>query len=145
MDKLTKEAQQHGEIFESMTFFKKSLEAFTNGEAPDYIKKLQKFIDEYIVAHFEFEEKELFPTILESGVPKEKHLIRELQIEHVQALDKVDQFKDFISSYGCQPERDQVKEIMDQSRGIIEMILMHARKEDIELSPLLKKYEINLK
>ena len=144
MDKLTKESQDHGEIFESMTFFEKSLNAFANGEAPDYVEKLQKFIDEYIVEHFNFEEKELFPAILKSGTLKEKHLIRDLQIEHIEALDKTDQFKELISSYGYQPKGDQVKEIMEQIKGIIEMVLAHARKEDSELFPLLKKYEINL-
>ena len=67
MDKLIKESQEHGEIFESLTFFKKSLEVFANSETSDFIEKLQKFIDVYIVTHFEFEENELFPTILESG------------------------------------------------------------------------------
>ena len=125
MDKLTKESQQHGEIFESMTFFKKSSEAFVNTEPPNYIEKLQKFIDEYIISHFEFEEKELFPTILKNGDLKEKHLIRELQIEHIHTLDKIEKFKDFTSSYGCQLKEEQVKEITEQSRGLIEMILQH--------------------
>ncbi len=145
MDKLTKESQEHGEIFESLTFFKKSLEVFANSETSDYIEKFQKFIDMYIVAHFEFEENELFPAILKNGTMKEKHLIRELQLEHDRTLGKVDQFKDLISSYGYQPIGVQIKEIIKQSRGIIEMMLQHTRKEDMELFPMLKKYEINLK
>ncbi len=145
MDKLTKESQEHGEIFESLTFFKKSLEVFANSETSDFIEKFQKFIDEYLVAHFEFEENELFPTILKSGTVKEKHLIRELQLEHDQVLGKVDQFKDLISSYGYQPIGIQIKEIIRCSREIIEMTLQHTRGEDKELFPMLKKYEINLK
>lgn len=145
MDKLTKESQEHGEIFESLTFFKKSLEVFANSETSDYIEKFQKFIDKYIVAHFEFEENKLFPTILKSGTLKEKYLIRELQLEHNQTLVKVDQFKDLISSYGYQPIGVQIKEIIKHSREIIEMMLQHTRKEDKELFPMLKKYEINLK
>lgn len=145
MDKLTKESQEHGEIFESLTFFKKSLEVFANSETLNYIEKFKKFIEEYLVAHFEFEENELFPTILKSGTLKEKHLIRELQLEHNQTLVKVDQFKDLISSYGYQPIGVQIKEIIKHSREIIEMMLQHTRKEDKELFPMLKKYEINLK
>lgn len=145
MDKLTKESQEHGEIFESLTFFKKSLEVFANSETLNYIEKFKKFIEEYLVAHFEFEENELFPTILKSGTLKEKYLIRELQLEHNQTLVKVDQFKDLISSYGYQPIGVQIKEIIKHSREIIEMMLQHTRKEDKELFPMLKKYEINLK
>ncbi len=145
MDKLTKESQEHGEIFESLTFFKKSLEVFANSETSDFIEKFQKFIDEYLVEHFEFEENELFPTILKGGTPKEKHLIRELQLEHDQILGKVDQFKNLISSCGYQPIGVQIKEIIRYSREIIKMVLQHARKEDKELFPMLRKYEINLK
>lgn len=145
MDKLTKESQEHGEIFESLTFFKKSLEVFANSETLNFIEKFKKIIEEYLVAHFEFEENELFPTILKSGTLKEKHLIRELQLEHNQTLGKVDQFNDLISSYGYQPIGVQIKEIMKHSREIIEMMLQHTRKEDKELFPMLKKYEINLK
>lgn len=145
MDKLTKESQEHGETFESLTFFKKSLEVFTNSETSDYVEKFQKFINKYIVAHFEFEENELFPTILKSGTPKEKHLIRELQLEHDQTLGKVDQFKDLITSYDYQPIGVRIKEIMKHSREIIEMMLQHTRKEDKELFPMLKKHKINLK
>ena len=144
MDKLTKEAQEHGEIFESMTFFKKSLEVFSNSETSDYTEKFQKFIDEYLIAHFEFVENELFPAILKSGTKKEKQFIRELQAEHVSTLGKVKQLKVLVSSYGYQPIGIQIKEIIKYSRVIIKMVLQHAPREDKELFPLLKKYKINL-
>ena len=144
MDKLTKAAQDHDKIFESMTFFKKSIEVFSNSEPSDFIEKFQKFIDEYIVEHFEFEENEVFPVIFKIGTKNEQQFIRELQAEHVGALDKISKLKDLVSSYGNQPIGIQIIEVIKCNREIIEMVLKHTRGEDKELFPLLKKYRINL-
>lgn len=139
MDKLTEAAQAHGEIFESMTFFKKAMAVVSNQKTPDDIKELNKFFDSHIVAHFQFEEKEIFPFVLTNGTPEEKHLIRSLQQEHIRLFDKLDQFKDLISKLDSHPEEDEVNKLASLSKEIIEMTLKHGRKEDDELFPLLKE------
>ena len=142
MDKIIKIAQEHDEYIGVISLINKSLETTASGGP--YIERLKEFIDEYLVAHFEFEENELFPTILKIGSPEETHLIRELQIEHVQILDEITQFNNLLSSGGYHSkETVQIKEIHWYSKKIIYMVIQHARKEDRKLLPILKKYENN--
>ncbi|MCI5222016.1 MAG: hypothetical protein D3924_04930 [Candidatus Electrothrix sp. AR4] len=142
MDKLTRESNDHGKIIESMFFFEKFLEVITSDNAPDYIKRLHQFSDEYIVQHFKFEEEKIFPFVLKKGDAEENELIRELQEEHAHILESLAGFKDTISSYGSQPTREQVKKILTASEAVISMILVHTRKEDEQLFPTIKKYNI---
>jgi hemerythrin-like domain-containing protein len=142
MDKLTRESKEHGKIIEAMAFFEKFIEAFTNEKVPDYIERLHQFSDEYIVKHFQFEEEELFPLILKVGDAEESRLVQELQEEHVRILEVLAEFNDIISLYESQPNREQVKGIVKLSEGVISMVLNHARKEDKQLFPAVKKYNI---
>ncbi len=146
MDKLIKIAQEHDEYSRVMSLMNKSLGTIASGGSPPLIERLKKFIDEYLVAHFEFEENELFPTILKIGSQKEKKLIRDLQIEHFSILGKIAQFNDlFFSSGYHSKELVQIKEIHWYSKKIIYMVIQHARKEDQELLPILKIYENDFK
>lgn len=144
MDKLSKAMQEHAKISESTTFFKESLEIFTERGGTDCIEKIQKFLNDDIIAHFEFEEKKLFLPVLMTGTLKEKHLIRELQIEHIQMLDKIDQLKASILFYNSSAGKEiRLKKIMASVIGIYgaiyEEFLKHAHKEDAELFPIFKK------
>ena len=56
MDKLTKVSKDHSEISEYAAFFIKSSDVFSNSDSSDYIEKFQICIDEYLVAHFKFED-----------------------------------------------------------------------------------------
>ena len=144
MDILIKIAQEHDEYIRVMSVIKKSLKTISDDEGPSLLDELKQFIDEYLVGHFELEENECFPTILKIGSPEEKYLIRKLQTEHVQILDKIGQFNDLYSSNGYHmKEIVQVKKIHSYSKEIINMVIQHARKENLELLPILKKYENN--
>ncbi|XOF32887.1 MAG: hemerythrin domain-containing protein [Candidatus Electrothrix sp. YB6] len=137
MDKLTKAYLDHGMISEEMTFFKKFIEGIDADEVQDYIKRLRKFSDEYIVKHFQFEEEEIFPLIIQYGNEKERRLVRILQQDHIKILHKLAVFMERVASYGDQPTEEQVEDIMLSSRKLLEMILVHARKEDAHLFPNL--------
>ena len=137
MDKLTKAYLDHGMISEEMIFFEKFLEGIDADEVQNYIKRLQRFSDEYIVKHFKFEEEEVFPLILKHGNEKEKRMVQGLQKDHVEILDKLASFMKTVSSYGSRPNEQQIEEIMMLSRVLLEMILRHARKEDLQLFPNL--------
>lgn len=142
MDKLTRESNEHGRIVESMVFFERFLEAFTSNEAPDYIERLHRFSDEYIVNHFKFEEEEIFPYVLKAGGEEEKKLVQSLQEEHVRILETLAEFQDLVSFYDAQPDREQVKKIITSSEVVISMILVHAQKEDKYLFPALERYAL---
>lgn len=142
MDKLTREAHEHGKILESIVFFEKFLKVITSDDAETYIPGIYKFADEYIVQHFRFEEQQLFPIILQKGSSEEKDLIAELQRDHEQILDSLREFKAILSLYEPQPNKVQVKKIIQSSEAVISEIISHARKEDDRLFPLLKKYKV---
>lgn len=145
MDKLTRESQDHKGIFEALTFFRKSLSVTSDEKREDYVKDLSKFFQENIDAHFEFEEKEIFPLVLAVSSSEEKHFIRELQQEHIRILDKLDQFNELIVKSGFHPEEKQKNELLELSNEIIKMVLDHARKEDLKLFPILENIGIDLK
>ncbi|MCI5120772.1 MAG: hemerythrin domain-containing protein [Candidatus Electrothrix sp. AUS4] len=142
MDKLTREAHEHGKILESIVFFEKFLKVITSNDAENYIPRLYRFADEYVVQHFKFEEQELFPTILKKGSAEERHFIGELLEDHKQILTSLERFKESISVYEPQPNQEQVKEIIKSSEVVISEIIAHARKEDKRLFPALKKYKV---
>ncbi|MCI5121716.1 MAG: hypothetical protein D3908_11100 [Candidatus Electrothrix sp. AUS4] len=99
--------------------------------------RIQKFSDEYIVNHFRFEEEEVFPLILKYGNEKEKKMVRLLTNDHVRILHKLDEFMKKVASYGAHPSEAEIEEIMHSSRELLEMVLVHARKEDAHLFPNL--------
>lgn len=135
MDKLTKAYLDHGMISEEMTFFNKFVEGIDADAVDDYLEKLRKFSEEYIVQHFRFEEKEVFPLILKYGNEKEKKMIRVLQNDHISILNTLDAFMKKVASYGAHPTEKEIEEIMHSSRELLEMVLLHARKEDAHLFP----------
>ena len=142
MDKLTREAHEHGKILESMVFFDKFLETITSDDADSDTVRLHQFSDEYIVQHFKFEEQELFPVILQKGSSEERKFVEELQSDHEQILVSLAEFKAIVSSYDPQPDKEEVKKIIKSSEVIINQILAHTRKEDKRLFPALKKYKV---
>ncbi|WLE96238.1 MAG: hemerythrin domain-containing protein [Candidatus Electrothrix communis] len=143
MDKLTREAHEHGKILESMVFFEKFLKTITSEDAENYTVHLHQFSDEYIVQHFKFEEQEIFPFIFQKGSSEERKFIEELLEDHEQILVSLENFKEIISLYDSQPPtKEQVKKIIKASEAVISQILVHARKEDKRLFPLLTRYEV---
>ena len=144
MDTLIKIVQEHEEYIKLMSLINKSLKAIADDEGATLLEGLKEFSDEYLVGHFEFEENEYFPTLLKIGTPEEKHLIRELQMEHNLILGWISQFNDLYSSDGPH-SKDPVKisEMYNYTRKIAGRVIQHARREDSELIPVLKKYENN--
>ena len=142
MDKLTREAREHDKIVESIIFFEKFLKVITSNDAENYIPRLYRFADEYVVQHFKFEEQELFPAILRKGSSEERYFIGELLEDHKHILTSLERFKESISVYEPQPNKEQVREIIKASETVISEIIAHARKEDKLLFPALKKYKV---
>ncbi len=144
MDKLTREAQAHGEISEAVALFKKELTEVYKGRTYNSIIKIVKFFEDTIPEHFKFEEEQIFPDILKKATINEMKLIKDLQQEHADVLRKFNQFKKISSE--CSPESDkkQIDTAINFSREILQIVNDHAYKEDKELFPLLKKYGLDL-
>jgi hemerythrin-like domain-containing protein len=142
MDKLTREAHDHGRIVESIVFFEQFLKTITSNEIPNYTERLHQFSDEYIVQHFSFEEKEVFPILLDRGDAQEKKLVQELQEDHAMILHFLAEFREIVFSFGPHPNTGQVKKIITSSETMITAVLAHTDKEDKKLFPALQKYDV---
>lgn len=140
MDKLTKAAEQHGEVFEMMVIFEKAVNEISDVDSPEHVSNLNNFFDNNIVTHFEYEEKEIFPVVLEKGTEDEKDVVNRLKKDHVRLFEKIDQFKGLIAKYGTYPEDEKVAEISDLGKEIITETIEHGRYEDTDLYPKIKKY-----
>ena len=138
MIKISREHDEHGRIISLLI---ESLDNPSGGGAP-YAGKLKEFIDGYLLGHIEFEENELFPTLLEVGSQKEKKLVKELKQEHIQLLNDIKQFNDLFSSLDYQLKKTvRIKEAHWYSKKIIYTVRQHARKEDRELLPIIVKHK----
>jgi iron-sulfur cluster repair protein YtfE (RIC family) len=146
MDKLLKHAQQQGEIFESLSFFNKAMVA-EGKKGAEYLQNISKLFAKDIIAHLKFEEGRIFPLVFSDGALKDKRLIRSLQREHIDILEKIDQFKDLFSKFNSQSQgsKSEVKDLVGIGMQIIQKMLAHSRKEDRELFPLLKRLGYALK
>jgi hemerythrin-like domain-containing protein len=139
MDVLSREAQEHGEIFESIAFFKQSLSAMSAG---DYglVEKIQRFLRDSIVEHFKYEEKNVFEPILSQGTLKEKMFIRDLQSEHLDILREIDVFENIAAR--CKVGGAvKVPAIRAAARTVIGLMHKHARREDLRLFSIAEKYQ----
>lgn len=136
MDKLLRESADHGKIYESLTVFEKSMISYAGS-----IYEFSDFIDTYIRDHFQFENKELFPIVIENGTQKEKDLIQELQKEHHAILITCQQFNKLITQYGVQLTGKQFNDANKIQKEIIASMLEHTNKEDDKLFYILQKYE----
>jgi iron-sulfur cluster repair protein YtfE (RIC family) len=144
MDKLLKLSQEHGEVFESLAFFKKAMAVVNTEDTPGHIDDLKKFLTEDVLAHFMYEENHIFPKVLKSGSLEAQKIVRELQGEHIKILGKLDIFNDLVAKAGNSPGLAQVKKITGVVKQMVELILPHARKEDRAFFPLVKKLGIKL-
>jgi hemerythrin-like domain-containing protein len=144
MDKLLKLSQEHGEIFESIAFFKEALSVARIAEEPKRISEFNILFQEYVAGHFHYEESKIFPLVLKSGLLEAQQLVRELQIEHIQIYAKLDLFKSLFSSLKGKPDAAGMKRIAAAAQEIIKLALAHARKEDSRFFPLVKKLNIQV-
>lgn len=64
-------------------------------------------------------------------------MVQMLKNDHVKILQKLDDFLKKVTSYGTHPSEEEIEEIMHSSRELLEMVLLHARKEDAHLFPNL--------
>lgn len=138
MDAITKQAQEQGEIFETLSFFNQSIKALNKASTDEFIKDIKKLFLKDLIAHFKFEETGVFPLVLRAGSLKDKALIRSLQTDHITILDKLDKFEEYANSYAQNKNQEERKKLVTLSKEIVELMLAHTRKEDKELFPLLK-------
>ncbi len=138
--------EQHSQISEGIELFRVSLSYMGGKKAYNNIKKVTDFFDQNVAAHFTYEEQDLFKIILATGDSEIKHLVRELQQEHIVIFAKYNEITDIALKHGFSFQDEKVKDdFVALSKKIIGLILDHAQKEDEKLIPWLESKGINIK
>jgi iron-sulfur cluster repair protein YtfE (RIC family) len=140
MDPLIRLIKDHEKVSEFLEDMRKVMSFLHDKEAWSKVKPIEDFFQERIVDHFEFEEKIVFPAILsKAATPETIKLILELQKEHGIILTKLEEFQRIASKSVIPPDEETSAELNFVARKIIDILLMHASKEDDNMLPILEK------
>lgn len=130
--------EEHKTISEELSFLKGYLPYLYDGQSFDNGSRTMDFFDKTVVGHFENEERRLFTIALAGGQPEIKKTVRRLQHEHIDILAKLDTARDIVLKYGYKFPDQGVKDAFTGAlKELMEMVILHARKEDEELFPYL--------
>jgi len=141
MDQVKK---KHDEFSEELALLQKALPYIYEDKSFDDARKVMEFLEENIAEHFQIEEHQLFSVALVIGDLMIKKLVRELQKEHIDMLGEMDMIKEIILKLGFDIKRKEVRdEFVRISKNILDMIILHARKEDEQLFPFLSARGVN--
>jgi hemerythrin-like domain-containing protein len=139
-DPLFRLIKEHEKVSEFLEDMREVMSFLHDKEAWSKLKPIEDFFQERIVKHFEFEEKIVFPAILsKAAAPETIKLILELQREHGIILTKLEEFQRIASKSVIPPDEKTEAELNLVARKIIDMLLMHASKEDDHMLPILEK------
>jgi len=140
MDPLMRLVKDHEKVSEFLEDMRQVMNFLHDEEAWSKIKPIEDFFQQNIIDHFEFEEKKIFPPILlKAATPESIKLILELQREHGIILAKLEEFQWIASKSVIPPDEKTSAELNFVARKIIDILLMHASKEDDNLLPVLEK------
>lgn len=102
--------------------------------------KVVNFFNREVRKHFEIEEKVLFP-VMKKLCPKEScGRIDEIQAEHIPILAQISKLEKIASEHASSPDKKTRERLAETAGNIMELIILHAHREDAELFPLIKKW-----
>ncbi len=116
------------------------------GTRPDYLA-LESYFRRNVREHFLYEENVVFPAIetLEPEVAVVE-LLQRLRRDHAEILSDVAGFFGRLSRLLLRdPQTAETHQICEEVRRLVERILDHARLEDRELIPIIKRSRVHLK
>jgi len=130
----------HTQVSEELILLKRSLDYVCDQAAFDNVGKVMKFFEDNLADHFAMEEKHIFSVVLAMGELEYKQVVRELQQEHIVMHSRLDEVKDIVLKHGFSFKDEKTKDrFIGLSKIILELLIMHARKEDEKLFPYVIK------
>jgi len=139
-DPLLRLIRDHENVSEYVENLEKILQFFYSKEAWEKMKPIETFFRENVVAHFAFEEKVVFHTLLSRlRTPEITKLVDELKKEHAPILELVTEFMKIVSDSASAEDKEARRKLYELSRTIIDRFQEHAAKEDDELVPIIRK------
>lgn len=144
-DPLERLIKDHTEASEYLDNLDKLLALLLEEEGWSNVKSTEEFFEQNIVKHFDYEERLFFFLLSENTAPEATKLILDLTKEHGRILRELEEFRKIISNNTPPFDEATTKRLNTVGCTIREELLKHARKEDIELIPVLEKHRDILK
>lgn len=138
MDKLIRISADHKTISEMPSMYREIISRANFYNPLDYVDSLNKIFKDTILPHFDFEEKEIFPLIIEMGNIDAKAMIPKLNDDHVQFRQRLEQINKIKSGFEIKPDVRVREELTALCGQITRDLSEHALKEDTIVFPLLK-------
>jgi len=131
--------EEHGLIAEWAALARAAAGLEPGALDPDRLAWLRGFYGNGVLGHFAYEERHLFPAMLEvCGTPLLAGRIRGLLQEHEELRLRLEILLDDLSSLTGSPgEGGEEREVLGRARLTIASLEAHARAEDTLLGPLL--------
>lgn len=138
--------QDHAKQSEQMMLLKSSMPYLNDKKNLENVERVVDFLKDKVITHFQWEEREVFPTALALGDLEFKKIIRQLQIEHIRMIGGFDVLVDIVLHHGFHFEDENLKkQFVSASSDIIETMLHHAQTEDDHLYSFLRNQGVSLK
>jgi len=139
-DLLTKLINDHEEVSEFLDNLREIMDFLHDKEAWDRITPVEDFFKRKVIDHFEFEEKNIFPVcLLNLASPELVKLILELQKDHGVILTKTEDFLRRATANIRSPNEETTADLKLKGKEILDILLVHASKEDDDLIPIIEK------
>lgn len=141
MDVIEKLIAGHREVREEIDILNK-LVKMSNSDAFawDDVFKISNFFEKEVKEHFRLEEIVLFPVMKNVLPLSEQNILTEIKDDHKPILEKFDDFKKMAERHKKISSKNSREDFVNSSKAIIDSFIPHAKKEDIKLFPLVRKY-----
>jgi iron-sulfur cluster repair protein YtfE (RIC family) len=136
LERLLKEHVQASEYLDNLD---KLLALLLEKDGWSNAKTTEEFFEENILKHFDYEERLFLALLSENVAPEATKLMLDLTKEHGRILRELEEFRRIISNNTPPFDEATKKRLNTVGRTIREELLRHARKEDVELIPVLEK------
>ena len=139
-------AGAHQRQREQMMVLEAALPYLQNEEKLRQIEDVVDFFKDKVLAHFQWEEKCVFPVSAAMGDPGIKQIVHDLQAEHAAMIKHFDAIVDIVAQHGFHFTDELIHQrFVKTAKTLIQAMLGHADKEDAKLYPFIKEKGIPLK
>lgn len=144
-DPLEKIIKEHVQASEYLHNLDKLLAILLEEEGWSNVKSSEEFFEENILKHFDYEERLFVALLTENVAPEATQLMLDLVKEHGRILKELEEFRKIIANNTPPFDKATTKRLNTVGRTIRDELLKHAKKEDVELIPVLEKHREMLK
>ena len=140
MDVIEKLIADHQQVREQ-TFVAEKLASLVDKEAFfwDNAIAVERFFEKEVREHFAIEERVLFPILRRVVSDWERTMLEKIESEHVQIMKLLNELSGISRQHIRYPSKSTRELFLSVCAKILDILMPHARREDEELYPVIKK------